>query len=1199
MAAESEQIKQHFEWINKKLEEAYDLANEARKKCYDPEDKVDIPLARNMAERIEGLISAVAPQIVKSGMVERIHELEKEYGALDWRVALKLAEDVAKERFCKFGSKKEAMEVGIRSGLAYLTDGIVSAPLEGFIELKLKKTKDNKEYFAACYAGPIRASGATAAASSVIVADYVRVKMGYAKYDPTPQEVKRWIMEIEDYHERVTNLQYFPSKQEIEFLATHLPIEIDGDPTEKFDVSNYKDLERIETNKIRGGFCLVVAEGLSQKATKLWQRLEKWGKDFDLDWSFLSEFLALQKKIKAGKEKAKTKDEKITPNYTYIKDIVAGRPVLGHPMAKGAFRLRYGRTRTTGLSASAIHPFTQYLLKKYIAIGTQIKPERPGKGTAVTQCDSIEPPIVKLKSGEVTFVTKENLKECIEDTEEILFLGDILFNYGDFSENGHKLVPAGYCEEWWVQELEKAIVSTFGNLDLEKTAELVELEAEDIDLLIKNFFTIMPSAESSIRFSRKLGVPLHPKYTFHWNSINLEQFESLINWIDSGRMEKGDRDQIVKLILPPNKDKKRIIEIIGLPHKVGVENVIIEGDFAEALAATLNLKNQESIIKIRKDIAKLKSASQDTKEANTNLEQQAKQDQISILELINSISEIKIRDKSGTFIGSRMGRPEKSKMRELTGSPHMLFPVGDEGGRLRCIQAAIEEGTIKADFPIYQCESCGNQTLYAVCEKCNSKTKKMHYCRVCGVQEDDRCKQHGENMQFSRRSINIGELFKKAILNLDIKNPPELIKGVRGTSNKDHTPERLEKGILRAKHDIYVNKDGTTRYDMTELPITHFKPKEINVHVEKLVDLGYTTDIKGRPLKHKDQILELKPQDLILPGSEELMNESAEAVLFRVANFIDEELVKLYKLKPFYNLKSKEDLVGCLVIGLAPHISAGMISRIIGFSNIQCCYAHPLWHCGVRRDCDGDECCIILLMDALLNFSRKFLPDKRGGRTMDAPLVLTSKIIPSEVDSMIQRMDVVKKYPLEFYEAALQYKMPAEVEIEQFGKRIGKEEQYENIGFTHPVSDINYGINCSAYKTLPSMEEKLQGQMEIAKIIRAVDEHDVAKLVIEKHFLKDIKGNLRKFSMQKFRCSKCNEKFRRPPLVGKCTKCGGRIIFTIAEGSVIKYMQPSLDLAKNYNISPYLRQTLILLKNRIETFFGKEDEKQEGLKKWF
>mgnify|MGYP000229918722 CR=1 FL=1 len=63
---------------------------------------------------------------------------------------------------------------------------------------------------------------------------------------------------------------------------------------------------------------------------------------------------------------------------------------------------------------------------------------------------------------------------------------------------------------------------------------------------------------------------------------------------------------------------------------------------------------------------------------------------IKILDFLKKSSKITIRDKSGTFIGARMGRPEKSKLRKLTGSPHVLFPVGEEGGRLRSFQAALE-----------------------------------------------------------------------------------------------------------------------------------------------------------------------------------------------------------------------------------------------------------------------------------------------------------------------------------------------------------------------------------------------------------------------------------------------------------------------------------------------------------------------------
>ena len=68
----------YFEEINKKINAAYAVAEDARKVGYDPVDFVEIPLAKNMAERVVGLISSVAPQIKDTGIVERIQELEKE-----------------------------------------------------------------------------------------------------------------------------------------------------------------------------------------------------------------------------------------------------------------------------------------------------------------------------------------------------------------------------------------------------------------------------------------------------------------------------------------------------------------------------------------------------------------------------------------------------------------------------------------------------------------------------------------------------------------------------------------------------------------------------------------------------------------------------------------------------------------------------------------------------------------------------------------------------------------------------------------------------------------------------------------------------------------------------------------------------------------------------------------------------------------
>lgn len=1179
MSQESKEMTSYFESLEKDMREAYAIAGKAREKGYDPEPKVDIPLAKNMAERVEGLISIAAPQLVGSGIIERMHELEGKYGILDWRVALVVSEEVAKEKFCKFKDKREAMEVAIRTGFCYHTLGIVAAPLEGFISLEIKKRKDGKEYFSPLYAGPIRGAGGTAAAFSVLLCDYIRLKMGYSPYDPDEEEVARFKTEISDYHERVTNLQYFPSLEEIDFLARHLPVEVSGEPTEEIEVSQHKDLPRVEANLIRGGMCLVMAEGIAQKAPKVWKRISSWGKEFGLEWDFLEEFLTLQAKIKSKSAEPTKEENRLMPNYTYLKDLVGGRPVLTHPLRDGGFRLRYGRCRASGYSSAAMHPITQHLLNGYIALGTQLKVERPGKAAAMTTCDTIEAPIVKLNSGEVLQLNA--MSEYVphkNEVREILYLGDILFNYGDFSENNHKLVPPGYCDEWWILELEKAMVSLFGTLDRAKLAEFAEISEEDA-LALFDRHNLSTSADIFIKISYLTKIPLHPRFTPYWNSISAEEFISLLSWLESAKITKQN-DVVSKIILPYDIDNKRILEKMGTPHILASnEFVVVSGDYARVLSVMLNLEN-----KTFKELSEIARSSAEER----------------VVSIVNKISPIPIRDKGGTFIGARMGRPEKAKMRALTGSPHVLFPVGEEGGRLRSIQSTLLTGSITGDFPIHICRNCGKETIFNICEMCESKTERRYYCKKCGIVKEEHCEKCGEKARpYQNRSIDISHYFNEVLQKLGYATYPDLIKGVRGTSNAEHIPEHLAKGILRAKYEVYVNKDGTTRYDMSELAITHFKPKEIGTSVEKLKEMGYEKDINGKALSDDNQILEIKPQDIILPGNKSTTDEPANTVLFRVSKFIDEELVNFYGLAPFYELDSEDELVGQLVVGLAPHISSGMIGRIIGFSQIQGCIAHPLWHAALRRDCDGDECCVILLMDAFLNFSRKYLPDKRGGRTMDSPLVLTYKMIPSEVDDMALGLDVAWRYPLEFYEAAMQQKRTGEVKVEQLKERLGKEGQYEGMGFTHNTTNINAGIRCSAYKTLPSMQEKIRGQMDIAERVRAVDQTDVATLVIEKHFLKDIKGNLRKFSMQIFRCVKCNEKYRRPPLAGKCEKCGGKIIFTISEGSVIKYLEPSINIADKYGVHPYLRQTLDLLSRRIDSFFGKEKEKQEGLGKWF
>src|SRR3989338_3963349 len=297
-------IEKYFKDIEKEVNRYYAIAEKAKAKGYDPISKVETPIATTLAEKSIGLISIKYPQISDKRIVNRILELEKEHGQLDIAVAFKIAEEIAKEKYCKFESLLQAIDAGIRVGFAYTTLGVVSSPLEGFTELKLGRTLDGKEYFKAYFSGPIRSAGTTASCMVLMLIDYLRELFGFAKYDPSEEEIKRYITENTDYHERITNLQYFPTEEEMAFLARNLPIQISGEASERLEVSNYKNLERVETNSIRGGMCLIFSEGLAQKAKKGLRLLnsvkEKGFKS--TGWDFLDDYVKLHEQRDKGKK---------------------------------------------------------------------------------------------------------------------------------------------------------------------------------------------------------------------------------------------------------------------------------------------------------------------------------------------------------------------------------------------------------------------------------------------------------------------------------------------------------------------------------------------------------------------------------------------------------------------------------------------------------------------------------------------------------------------------------------------------------------------------------------------------------------------------------------------------------------------------------------------------------------------------------
>ncbi|MCZ6613204.1 MAG: DNA polymerase II large subunit, partial [Thaumarchaeota archaeon] len=392
-------------------------------------------------------------------------------------------------------------------------------------------------------------------------------------------------------------------------------------------------------------------------------------------------------------------------------------------------------------------------------------------------------------------------------------------------------------------------------------------------------------------------------------------------------------------------------------------------------------------------------------------------------------------------------------------------------------------------------------------------------------------------------------------------------------------PELLEKGILRNKHNLSLYKDGTIRFDATNAPLTHFKPKDIGITIESLRHLGYNKDIHNKPIENEDQIVELFIQDIILP-------KEAGTCLVGIANFIDDLLIHVYNQEPFYKIRKTVDLVGHMAVGLAPHTSVGVLGRIIGFTNAQVCFAHPYWQAAKRRDCDGDEDAILLLLDVLLNFSREYLPSRIGG-LMDAPLLLQPLIIPAEVDEQAHNFDVDSKYSLNFYESTLKETLPDEIssEIDVVKKRLKDESHFFNLNFTHPTSTILYNKSRSTYSVLESLKLKLEKQIEIAEKINGVDPNEVVASVLRTHLVPDIVGNLRAYTSQSFKCKKCQTSYRRYPLKGTCLSCDGKLQPTISQRSVEKYLELGTGLCSKYQVGDYLRKRFELITQELRSIF--------------
>ncbi len=1123
--------------MRRQLKELYVISDNARAKGLDPALKTECIEAQDIADLVEGL---VGPKNVALSIRRLSSQMPRE------EVAFKVAQEIAQGKFNQPEedlNQEQLAEQAIRTALAIFTEGLTAAPIQGIAQVKIKKNADQSRYLAVYFAGPIRSAGGTDQALTLVVGDYVRRELALDTYKPTEEEVSRFVEELRLYERSVGRFQYHIPDEELRKALNLVPVECTGTESDPVEVSSYRNLERVETNRVRGGALRVINDGIVGRAQKVFVIIDKLGFQ---GWDWLKNFKKKSEKKSGG----------------FMDDVIAGRPIFAFPSTKGGFRLRYGRSRNTGLSAVGIHPATMSVVEGFLAAGTQMRLELPGKGGVTMPVDSLEKPIVLLKDNSVVRVSLESFPEVKGKIQKILFLGDMLIDFGDFLYCNKALLPSGYVEEWWVKDLKNAITAKFG-VDNTKAAEICCIPVHQLEDFLSDSFKNKPTVKEAIALSKNLDVPLAPNCIFFWTSLStVQEVDSLRNWLSTCDVVLTD-GLACTISGTASDDVVKLLRKILVPHRIVEDKVVIEGEDAAAFAFTLGYG---------------------TPRLTTSFEV------VSVLDLLTLLSGVQIKDKAPSYVGGRMGRPEKAKHREMRPLVHVLFPVGLAGGSHRDFVEAGKKGPVFVEIAKRKCPQCKTYTLKVQCPACGCDTVAENTCPRCGRALKDNycggCKT--KSVLYSRQAVNFKEMLESACSSLGV-SAPKMLRGVKGLTNEDKMPEILEKGVLRAKYGVSVYKDGTIRFDGTNAPLTHITPAEVGVSVERLRSLGYSYDVYGKELTDPHQVLELKIQDVVIPCK-------AGEYFLQIADFIDNLLERVYKMPRFYNVKKAEDLVGQLIFGLAPHTCACILGRVIGYTDRNLIYAHPVWHSAKRRDCDGDEDAIMLALDTLINFSRRYLPAQIGG-IMDAPILMIPFVNTKEVQRQAHDFDVSATYPLEFYQRSWQKveARPISSIMDTISHRLGTEAQFEGFMFTVPCTNINLGNANSAYKEFKSMIDKLNMQLSLGEQIEAVDAKRVALKVINTHFMRDIAGNLRAFSTQSFRCKSCNKKFRRLPLTGKCSFCGGNLTLTVYRGNIEKYLAVAQHLVDKYGLPKYYTQRMILIKQEISLMFDNKKAKQATL----
>lgn len=538
--------------------------------------------------------------------------------------------------------------------------------------------------------------------------------------------------------------------------------------------------------------------------------------------------------------------------------------------------------------------------------------------------------------------------------------------------------------------------------------------------------------------SEKHNIPLHPSYVFFLPLLSVSEILKL-----RGTIKTFEAQETPKLIF--ESSAKPLLEKALVPFKIIGGEVNVEGDNALALYHLLRPDKE------------LKEIPTETSE------------------LLSYLSGFKIPNISSSFASFSFKIKLEQETRKTEG-PHVIFPLGDY---YQISKDVLDHGTIYVELANLYCDRCSIFTLGKKCPKCGVSTKLIYFCERCKkFTAQERCEVcNSTTKPNSLKGVDIVKEVARESELIGLKPLRPLI-GIEELKSYIKIPELLSKGIIRQYHAITVDEDATVKFPTYICFTNIFKIANVETSVEKIKWMGYEADVFIEKLSSDDQYIQIKPYDIIIP-------KEAANLFLKVARYLDELLIRVYKLKEYYKAEAPEDLLGHLVVLVPEGTNTGLILRIIGFTKDNVAYIHPSTSKVLNINFGFQLGKLSLLLDTLINFSKFYVEEEVDG-------------FPSFIQPVLK-----------------------------------KDAKNESFYFSH----INLRKGPLDKISFKDTNEVLQFQLQLIREVTALSKKEVIHQVMTVAIIKNLFDFIVNATTGKFTCSGCNLLLRRVPLSRKCPIC--------------------------------------------------------------